>query len=108
MRAALVVLSALAVSGCATSAAGLANTAADRTLTSAKTPKEWAICAAETLQGSNELRDDGVNWWVIRSNGYGVPIVRWDFKPAPNGSVAELRSSLGTSNGVDKVEVCGR
>ncbi|MBB3034052.1 hypothetical protein [Alteriqipengyuania lutimaris] len=106
MRAILAIAAATTLSGCATSAAGLAATEIDASYSSEKSPKDWALCVAEAFQGSNMLRDDGTNWWIIRPNSYGVPISRWDFKPTPTGSVAELRSSIGLSDGDDKVRSC--
>jgi hypothetical protein len=50
---------------------------------------------------------DGTNFWVTRQNAFG-PVVRYDFKPAANGSgsIVEYRSRLKINNGLDKVKAC--
>lgn len=107
MRAALVLVSALAVSGCATSAAGLAESDVEMTLFSEKSPQAWATCAAESMIGSVDLRNDGTNWWVLRSNNFQTPVARWDFTPvAAGGSKAELRATISINTGDERVKAC--
>lgn len=103
-----VVLLAFAVSGCATSAAGLQRMGVEFTVISRKPAQEFATCVAEILQGSPELRGSGNHWWVLRSNAYGIPIVRWDFtdQAAGGGSMAELRATAIEGAGKDKVQRC--
>jgi len=50
---------------------------------------------------------DGTNYWVTRNNAWGT-VVRYDFKPNPNGggSIVEYRSRLKINNGLDKVKNC--
>lgn len=76
-------------------------------MASAKAPSQVATCAAETLMGTPTLRNDGDHYWVIRNNGYGMPAVRWDFKPdGSGGTVIERRSTVYVSKGDDKIRAC--
>lgn len=103
----MIAAAALSTSGCATSAAGLQRMGVETTIPSQKTAQNFATCVAEVLQGSVELRGSGNHYWVLRPNGFGVPIVRWDFKDlATGGSIAELRATALMGAGKDKVEVC--
>ena len=107
MRAALVILTALTVSGCATSAAGLAKSDVELTLFSDKSPKDWATCSAETMIGPVSLRNDGEHYWVIRTNGYQIPTTRWDFTSVDTGgSKAELRATISINSGDERVRAC--
>lgn len=94
------------LTGCATTPAGLAESGLDLTLTSTKSPKDWAQCALANFHGMSQIDDDGTNWWIISPNGFGVPIQRWDFKPTPTGSIAELRSTTGVATGKKIVANC--
>lgn len=105
-RIAALSAAALALAGCTTTAGGLAELELDDTYESDKSPKAVAICAAERMTGS-ELRDDDVNYWIIRDNGWGVPVVRWDFKPREGGgTIVELRASFGINSGHNDVKPC--
>ena len=57
------------LSGCATSAAGLARTDVEMRLTSAKSSQAVATCAAEAMIGNNQLRNEGDHYWILRFNG---------------------------------------
>lgn len=103
----IAVTSALALQGCATSAAGLSKGKVDESYSSAKAPSAVATCVVETLVGDPVLRNEGDHYWIIRNNGYGMPAVRWDFLPKAGGGTAiELRSAIGINNGSDKVRSC--
>lgn len=97
-----------ALAGCAASAEGLYKTNVEDTIRSTKTPEAFAVCLAEKLIGENPLRHEGDHWWVLRLNGYMVPVVRWDFFPEPGGgSRAELRSTINVAYAAhDKVRAC--
>jgi hypothetical protein len=101
-------LAAMTLGGCATSSAGLYQTKVETAIPSTKTSQQFATCVAETLQGNNPMRNDGDHYWVVRLNGFQVPIIRWDFVPKPEGgSVAELRTTLNiASAGTTKVRAC--
>lgn len=102
----LVAVTAL-LSGCAMSAGGLAKTDVSTTVTSQKSPKDFATCSAESMIGGVELRNDGPDhYWLMRENMYGIPIIRWDFKSTPQGSIAELRATLKINVGDEKVRAC--
>lgn len=76
-------------------------------LTSSKSPKAVAVCAVDRMKGDADLRDDGTNWWVLRSNSFGVPVTRWDFRPDGNGgSIIELRTSININSGDEHVKAC--
>ena len=107
MRRLIAVLLVPVVSGCATSSASLGQMGVEFTVPSSKTAQQFATCAAEILQGEVELRGSGDHWWILRSNMWDVPIVRWDFKGQPNGgSIAELRATAIAGAGKDKVQRC--
>jgi hypothetical protein len=100
-------LALLSVSGCAATLDGLGRDEVDVTLTSAKSAEAFAGCFALALQGDNDIiRLSADHFVVSRKNGYGVNVVRWDFKTAPNGSIAELRSSSPVGEAVDKARTC--
>jgi hypothetical protein len=97
----------LLLPGCATSAAGLHLMGVEHVINSQRPAQEFATCAAEVMQGSPTLRGSGGHWWVLRDNGVGVPIVRWDFTDKPGGgSVAELRATAIAGAAKDKVRRC--
>ena len=100
----LLVIAALALSGCATTAASLAETRVEKTISSGKTAAKFALCAAENLT-SSEYRTDGERHWVL-VQVYGVPRHRWDFVPTSDGSIAELRSTGLAGAGAGAVERC--
>ena len=106
MRVVLAVLLSVSLSGCATSAAGLAGSDVKMTLASAKSAKDWAACSAESMIGPVDLRDDGTNYWIIRSNSFQIPTTRWDFKPSAAGSIAELRATINVNSGDERVRAC--
>lgn len=95
------------LTGCATSAAGLHEAHVRAVYDSTKTSQQFATCVAETLIGNPQMRNDGDHYWVLRMNGYGIPVVRWDFTPRPEGgSHAELRASIPVSVGTGRVQAC--
>lgn len=100
----LCIIAAIALTGCATTAAGLAETRVKRTITSEKDAKAFALCVAENMT-SSEYRTDGERHWVL-IQVYGVPRHRWDFTPSENGSVAELRSTGLAGAGTGDAERC--
>jgi hypothetical protein len=97
-------IAALALSGCATTPAGLASTEVKKTVASAKPAKEFALCVAENLPGAT-LRDDGTRYWVLM-DVFGVPRFRWDFIPTESGSIAEARSTAIGNSGAKDAEKC--
>lgn len=105
-----VALSGLAfiLQGCATSAAGLARTDVEMTLYSPdKSPKQVAECTVDSMIGDPQLRGEGDHFWVIRTNGYGVPTTRWDFTAEPGGGTkAELRATININSGDERVKAC--
>lgn len=107
MRLITICLAAATLSGCATSVAGLGRDEVDMTLTSAKPPRQVATCLATTLIGSNPLLElSDTHFAVIRNNGYGVPVVRWDIIGTPTGSRVELRASIGINTGDERARAC--
>ena len=107
MRQFLLLPILLFVGGCATSSAGLYRMGVEHVITGTKPAQDFATCAAEVMQGNPTLRGNGGHWWVLRENGYGVPIVRWDFTDKPSGgSTAELRATAIAGAAKDKVQRC--
>lgn len=100
-----IVLFALLIAGCATTPAGLSQTRVEATVPSDKPAAAFATCVAESLAGNAELRSDGTRYWVLRSVA-GTPRHRWDFIPAGDGSIAELRSTALAGGAQDKVRAC--
>jgi hypothetical protein len=103
----MIALPALLASGCATSSAGLSQMGVEYSYPSEKSAQDFATCAAELMHGQVELRGSGDHWWLLRPNGFGVPIVRWDFTEKPGGgSIAELRATAVAGAAKDKVARC--
>jgi hypothetical protein len=76
-------------------------------LQSSKSAAAWATCSAEHMIGNPQLRGEGNHWWIIRTNGYDVPVVRWDFTDIPEGgSRAELRATININSGDERVRGC--
>jgi hypothetical protein len=89
------------------SSSGIYRTPIDVTIQSAKAPKDFALCVSQALIGNNPVTNDGNHYWVTRVAYQGQPFARWDFFPAPGGSVAQLRSVLLLGNaGDDRVRRC--
>lgn len=103
----LIILSAGALSACASSQGGMMEQEALRTLTSNKPAAEVAGCVQQALRGGPTMGTDGKRYWVTRQNAWGTA-VRFDFIPAQNGSgsIVEYRSRIRVNNGIDKVEAC--
>ncbi|MFN3943918.1 MAG: hypothetical protein ACK4K7_03165 [Allosphingosinicella sp.] len=98
---------AVLMAGCTTSAAGLERGRLRMTVDSPKSPQAFATCSADTMIGNVQLRGEGDHWWVLRFNGYGVPVTRWDFRAKPGGgTTAELRSSIPINTGDERVRNC--
>lgn len=99
----------LILPSCAMTPAGIMRTPVETSVHSGKTAQSFAVCVSESLFGgtANVLRSEGEHYWILRYNSYGAPVVRWDFTPTPDGSLAELRTSfqLGIA-GTDKVRAC--
>lgn len=96
----------LALGGCATSAAGLAETGVKLTVPSPKTTEAFARCVAEALNAKAQIRNEGIHYWVVRYNTLGMAGSRWDFRPSGTGSIAELRAAINVNAGGDKVRSC--
>ena len=96
------------LSGCAWSAEGLGRAKIEDTYTSTKNASDVAGCVAARLMGSNPAFQDGEGHWVVvRNNGYGIPIVRWDIYQKPEGgSNIEFRRSVAVMSGEKKAETC--
>ncbi len=105
-----VVFAALVVatlSGCATSVARLGEDDIDVSISSTFPAQQVAGCLALWLQGANPTVTLSPDHYVIsRANGYGFPVVRWDIKTTPTGSVIEGRTRLNINNGTDKARSC--
>lgn len=102
----LVAALSLGLCACATTAAGLAESEIEETYTSAKAPSTVATCAADRMRGGAEVRNDGQHYWVLRNNGYGLPVARWDFYPSDGGTRIELRRSIPINSGSGDVRAC--
>lgn len=105
--AVLVLLSA-SLQACAWSAEGLGRAKIEDTYNSEKPASEVAGCVASRLHGSNPAFQMGDGHWVVvRNNGYGVPIVRWDVIDKPDGgSLIEFRRSVAMMSGEEKAATC--
>lgn len=106
MKVALVPL-ALALTGCATSADGIRKGEVEKSWSSQKAPQQVAGCVASKLIGSNPVfQDEDGHYVVVRNNGYGIPMVRYDIFERDGSTTVELRSNLGAFRGSDKLESC--
>lgn len=80
--------------------------APDLTMASAKPARSFAFCVANALPEAGAPLNDGEHYWINRQYG-GAVIERWDFLPAPGGSVAYRRSGTITKNyGAERVKRC--
>lgn len=103
----LIVGLAIGLTACATTSAGLYESPVEETFTSTKPPSTVANCAADHMRGGAEVRNDGNHYWVLRQNGYGMTVVRWDFIPDGNGGTRiERRSSIPVNTGAGDVRAC--
>lgn len=106
----LIVLAAATsvLGGCAWSAEGLGRAKIEDTYTSKKPAAEVAGCVSSRLMGSNPAFQQGEGHWVVvRNNGYGVPIVRWDIIQQSDGtSKIEFRRSVAIMSGEEKAATC--
>ncbi len=106
MKRSAISFALLILSGCAASQQGMLEQQSLETFTSSKAPGVVAACAEQSLRNGPNMGTDGTNFWVTRSSTWGV-VVRYYFKPAPNGgSTVEYRSRLKVNNGLDKVKAC--
>ena len=96
------------LSGCAMSAEGLGRSAPEDTYYSTKPAVELAGCVASRLIGTNPaFQQESGHWVVTRTNGYGVPVVRWDFIDQTDGETrVEFRRSLAPMAGEEKAASC--
>lgn len=103
-----VALASVALQGCAWSAEGLGRSKVEDTYTSKKPASEVAGCVSSRLMGSNPAFQEGEGHWVVvRNNGYGIPIVRFDIVQQPSGgSVIEFRRSVAMMSGEEKAASC--
>jgi len=103
----LIVLGLLTVGGCATSAAVLREGVAEKSWISSKQPQQVAGCVASKLIGSNPVfQDEDGHYVVLRNNGYGIPMVRYDIYSEGGATKVEVRSNGGMFRGSDKLETC--
>lgn len=75
------------------------------TVASAKEPRDFAYCVAGALSDAGSPMNRGGHYWIVRTNG-NVAYERWDFMPAPAGTIAERRSGQLASSGLSKVKAC--
>ena len=108
MRAALVIMSAVALTGCATTAAGLLDSPVEQTFESNKTPQQFAECSVDHMSGQTDIRGSGDHFYILRFSGYQMPYARWDFRSrSEGGSVAELRrANVSVGSGAGDVRDC--
>lgn len=101
----IIIAACIALTGCASTSAGLYETAVRKTVDSSKNAQQFATCAVENFAGDAQLRSEGERYWIIRMV-MDVPRHRWDFTPTATGSKAELRSTGLAGSGDDKVQGC--
>ena len=106
MKPSIVALtSAALLTGCVTVKHQLTDPNVAARFDSAKTPAEFARCAADRLGPEFTLEQSGNAYALTRKRGI-VLQSRWDIFPANNGSQAELRNGASDDAGVDKVRSC--
>lgn len=98
-------LAALALAGCTTTAAGLAQTSVEKAFQSKKSAAALATCVADNSTGDADIRNDGTRYWVIVSAS-GIARTRWDFIPTATGSTAELRTTALIGKQWAAIEPC--
>lgn len=105
MQRVLPLVSAVALAGCATTPAGLADTRVEKTVASSKSSQAFANCVADNLPGDVQIRSEGAHYWVMIYT-FDTPRHRWDFTPTTEGSVAQLRSTGLAGAMTGTVEKC--
>lgn len=100
----ITLLAALALSGCATTPAGLAQTDLEETVKSTKTAAAFATCLAENM-ASASLRNEGARYWVLVEI-LGTPRFRYDFTDTDKGSIAEVRSTAIGGAATKELKAC--
>lgn len=97
-----------ALSACAWSAEGLAEAEIEDVYYSDLDPDIIAGCISTRLMGANPMiRVDEGHYAVLRNNGYGIPIVRWDIIGSETGQTrVEFRRSMAIMSGEDKAQSC--
>lgn len=104
---ALILVAALPLAGCAWSAEGLAETDPEDTYYSELAPDIIAGCISGRLHGQNPMfRQAEGHYVVLRENGYGIPIVRWDIIGNEEGSRIEFRRSIAMMSGEERAATC--
>lgn len=99
---------AILTQACAWSAEGLGRAKIEDSYASAKPASQIAGCIASRLMGVNPAFQEGEKHWVVvRKNGYGIPIVRWDiYDNDGGGSKIEFRRSVAMMSGEEKAATC--
>jgi hypothetical protein len=106
MMRGLACVSALLLSGCvAATSTGVYQTPVELTIPSAKSSREFAMCAAGRFPDIGQLLNEGDHYWLTRQH-QGAIVERWDFRPTPTGSIAERRSIQVFRHGSGWVKEC--
>lgn len=101
-------LLAFALSGCATSLAGLGDSPPETVFDAPRTPMQISQCLALEYKGGAQIIEGANGSFIVsRSNAYGVPITRIDLIPIEAGTRVEFRSSISIGAGVSKARECG-
>jgi hypothetical protein len=96
---------ALALSGCATTSAGIEAEPVVATYTSTNAPTVVARCLQEAMPGLDiELGDHQVS--VSNRNQFGSILMNWLIKETSSGSTIELRKTNSIAPGREKATAC--
>jgi len=104
MRTFLICAITLAATGCVVQKPALNRPYVAARLDSSKSAAEFSRCSADTM--GLEVREQGGNLYIVRTNRNGVQVARWDFLATNDGSQAELRSGTAADAGIDAVRGC--
>lgn len=99
-------LLAIILTGCApVTPEGLSKVEPKLSIESAKSPHDFAACAAAALPDVGQMMNDGSHYWIVRQYG-GASFERWDFLATQHGSIAQRRTGQMASFGTDRVRRC--
>lgn len=96
------------LAGCAGSSAGLYERQPAVVLQSQREPMDLSACIATALIGAPSVIQVGADHYaILRKNGYGMPLVRYDVFKRDGSTSVEIRNNpqIG-STALDKVSAC--
>jgi hypothetical protein len=95
------------LAGCATSSDGLMDRSVAASFQSQRAPVEVSGCISTSLNSpASVVQVSADHYAIMRRNGVGMPIVRYDVFKRDAVTVVEIRSALSMMEARDKVDAC--